>query len=161
MRIGIGYDAHRLVDGRPLVVGGVEIPSPRGLLGHSDADVLIHAVCDAVLGALGLGDIGKHFPDTDERFRGISSLVLLERVQAMASQRGFRCGNLDAVIIAQQPKMSPYIDRMRAAIARGLNVSPEAVSIKATTTEGLGFEGRAEGIAAQAVVLMVAEIEER
>jgi 2-C-methyl-D-erythritol 2,4-cyclodiphosphate synthase len=149
------------VDGRPLVVGGVEIPSPRGLLGHSDADVLIHAVCDAVLGALGLGDIGKHFPDTDERFRGISSLVLLERVQAMASQRGFRCGNLDAVIIAQQPKMSPYIDRMRAAIARGLNVSPEAVSIKATTTEGLGFEGRAEGIAAQAVVLMVAEIEER
>lgn len=158
MRIGVGYDAHRLVDGRPLIVGGVEIPSPRGLLGHSDADVLIHAVCDAVLGALGLGDIGRHFPDTDERFSGISSLVILERVQAMASQRGFRCGNLDAVIIAQQPKMSPHIDRMRAAIAGGLNISPDAVSIKATTTEGLGFEGRAEGIAAQAVVLMVANI---
>jgi len=155
MRIGLGYDAHRLVDNRPLVVGGVEIPHPQGLLGHSDADVLIHAVCDAVLGALGLGDIGRHFPDTDDPFRGISSRVILERVQALASQGGFRCGNLDAVIIAQQPHMAPYIDRMRAAIAEGLNISPDSVSIKATTTEGLGFEGRAEGIAAQAIVLML------
>jgi len=157
MKIGLGYDAHRLVDGRPLIVGGVEIAHPRGLLGHSDADVLVHAVCDAVLGALGLGDIGGLFPDTDERFRGISSLVPLARAQTLARHPGFRCGNLDAVIIAQQPKMAPYIDRMRAALARALNLAPDAVSIKATTTEGLGFEGRSEGIAAQAVVLMLKE----
>jgi len=154
MRIGIGYDAHRLAAGRPLVLGGVTIPHDRGLLGHSDADVLTHAVCDAVLGAIGMGDIGKHFPDTDSRFKGIASLRLLEEVRALAESAGFSCINVDAVVVAQQPRLAPFVKEMAANMARCLAIPSARVNVKATTTEGMGFEGTGEGISAQAVALM-------
>ncbi len=151
MRVGIGYDVHQLVEGRPLILGGVEVPYNMGLQGHSDADVLVHAVMDALLGAAGLGDIGMHFPDTDRQYHGISSLVLLNRVINLLSNRFWSLGNVDAVVIAQAPKLSPYIEQMRMNMAREMGVATELVSIKATTTEKLGFAGRGEGIAAQAV----------
>jgi 2-C-methyl-D-erythritol 2,4-cyclodiphosphate synthase len=154
MRIGHGYDVHRLVTGRKLVLGGVEIPNKLGLLGHSDADVLLHAICDAVLGALGEGDIGRHFPDTDPAYRGISSLKLLREVMALAEGRGYGIGNLDATIIAQRPRMAPHIRAMVENVAEACRCDIERVNIKATTTEELGFEGRGEGISAHAVVLL-------
>ncbi|MCP4717060.1 MAG: 2-C-methyl-D-erythritol 2,4-cyclodiphosphate synthase [Deltaproteobacteria bacterium] len=154
LKIGIGYDVHRLVAGRDLVLGGVLVPYEKGLLGHSDADVLLHAVCDAILGALGCGDIGRHFPDTDERYRGISSLKLLEKVQALAGERGYGCANVDAIVVAQQPKLAAYRDAMQENIARCLKVDSAVINVKATTTEGLGFEGRGEGISSKAVVLI-------
>jgi len=154
MRIGHGYDVHRLVEGRKLIMGGVEIPWESGLLGHSDADVLLHAISDAILGAIGEGDIGRHFPDTDPAFKGADSLELLEHVFSLARSRGYRLGNLDATIIAQRPKMAPHIPAMRANIARVLAVSAEQVNVKATTEEGLGFTGTGEGISAHAVVLL-------
>ncbi|MGC7871461.1 2-C-methyl-D-erythritol 2,4-cyclodiphosphate synthase [Desulfosporosinus sp. SYSU MS00001] len=155
IRVGIGYDVHALVEGRPLILGGVEIPYERGLLGHSDADVLIHALMDALLGALALGDIGSHFPDHDPRYAGISSLLLLERVVELIKGQGYRVGNIDSLIVAERPKLAPFIPRMRANLARALNVDLESVSVKATTTERLGFEGRSEGIGAQAIVNVV------
>jgi 2-C-methyl-D-erythritol 2,4-cyclodiphosphate synthase len=154
MRIGHGYDVHRLVEGRKLIMGGVDIPFEKGLLGHSDADVLLHAIADAILGAMALGDIGKHFPDTDPQFKGADSLRLLEHVGHLAGEKGYRVGNLDGTIIAQCPKMAPHIPAMRANIARVLRCSLEQVNVKATTTEGLGFCGIGEGIAAHAVALM-------
>jgi 2-C-methyl-D-erythritol 2,4-cyclodiphosphate synthase len=154
MRIGHGYDVHRLVEGRRLIMGGVDIPFEHGLLGYSDADVLLHAIADAILGSLALGDIGKHFPDTDPRFKGADSLKLLEHVGNLAREKGYGIGNLDATIIAQRPKMAPHIPAMRANIARVLCCEVERVNVKATTTEELGFAGRGEGIAAHAVVLM-------
>ena len=157
MRIGHGYDVHRLVSGRKLIMGGVDIPWDLGLLGHSDADVLLHAVADAILGAIGEGDIGKHFPDTDAAFKGADSLKLLSHVMELADSRGYRLGNLDATIIAQQPKMAPHIPTMRNNIASVLNAAIEQVNVKATTEEGLGFSGRGEGISAHAVVLMAAK----
>jgi 2-C-methyl-D-erythritol 2,4-cyclodiphosphate synthase len=156
MRIGHGYDVHRLVEGRNLIMGGVDIPWNLGLLGHSDADVLLHAIADAILGALGEGDIGRHFPDTDAAYKGADSLKLLSQVMRLAESRGYRLGNLDATIIAQQPKMAPHITTMRTNIASVLNTTMEQVNVKATTEEGLGFSGRGEGISAHAVVLMVA-----
>jgi 2-C-methyl-D-erythritol 2,4-cyclodiphosphate synthase len=155
MRIGHGFDVHRLVEGRRLVIGGVDIPYERGLLGHSDADVLLHAIADAVLGALGRGDIGHHFPDTDPAYKDADSAQLLAHVWALAEADGYRLGNLDATVLAQAPKLAPYIPRMRARIAALLKADVGQVNIKATTTEGLGFVGRREGIAAQAVVLLV------
>ena len=155
MRIGHGYDVHRLVADRKLIMGGVDIPWEKGLLGHSDADVLLHAIADAILGAIGEGDIGKHFPDTDQAYKGADSLKLLAHVIALADARGYRLGNLDATIIAQQPKMAPHIPAMRENIARVLNATIEQVNVKATTEEGLGFSGRGEGISAHAVVLML------
>ena len=157
MRIGHGYDVHRLVEGRKLIMGGVDIPWNLGLLGHSDADVLLHAIADAILGAIGEGDIGRHFPDTDAAYKGADSLKLLSHVMKLADSRGYRLGNLDATIIAQQPKMAPHIPAMRAHIATVLNVLIDQVNVKATTEEGLGFSGRGEGISAHAVVLMVAK----
>jgi len=154
MRIGTGFDVHRLVAGRPLVLGGVVIPWAKGLEGHSDADVLVHAVMDAMLGALALGDIGTHFPDHNPEYRGISSLKLLERVNRLAADRGYVTANLDTVVIAEQPKLAPYTTQMRGNISAVLGIAQDAVSIKATTTEGLGFCGRGEGIAAQAMVLL-------
>jgi 2-C-methyl-D-erythritol 2,4-cyclodiphosphate synthase len=154
MRIGHGYDVHRLVEGRKLILGGQEIDHPLGLLGHSDADVLTHAVMDALLGAAGLWDIGHAFPDTDPAYEGISSLVLLRRVMEMLEQSGYRVGNVDATILAQKPKLAPYIPAMRAALAREMNVPESRVNVKATTEEGLGFTGRQEGIAAHAVALL-------
>ena len=154
MRIGHGYDVHRLVDDRKLILGGVTIPCERGLLGHSDADVLLHAVCDAILGALGLGDIGRHFPDTDPAFKGIDSRKLLTRVIALASERGYRVGNLDSTVIAQAPKLAPHIPAMVANLAADCRVPEAQINVKATTTEQLGALGRGEGIAASAVVLM-------
>lgn len=154
MRIGHGFDVHRLMAERKLILGGIEIPYNLGLLGHSDADVLLHAVCDAILGALGAGDIGKHFPDSDPSYRGISSLKLLAQVTGLARERGFAIGNLDATIIAQRPKLAPYIRSMVESIAATCGVDPERVNVKATTTEQLGFEGRGEGISAHAVVLL-------
>lgn len=155
MRIGIGYDVHRLVEGRKLILGGVEIPHYRGLLGHSDADVLVHAVMDALLGAAGAGDIGKHFPDSDERYKGISSLRLLESVRKHLADKGYRVNNIDTVIVAQKPKLAPYLELMAVSIAETLETERERVNIKATTTEGLGFAGGEEGIAAQAVAMIV------
>jgi 2-C-methyl-D-erythritol 2,4-cyclodiphosphate synthase len=155
MRIGHGYDVHRLVEGRRLVMGGVDIPWDLGLLGHSDADVLLHAVADAILGAIGEGDIGKHFPDTDGAYKGADSLKLLSHVMKLADSRGYRLGNLDATIIAQQPKMAPHIPAMRNNLASVLNAAIEQVNVKATTEEGLGFSGRGEGISAHAVVLLL------
>jgi len=155
MRIGIGFDVHQWAAGRKCIIGGVEIPYAKGLLGHSDADVLYHAVADAVLGALGEGDIGRHFPDTDPRFEGADSGLLLAHVWVLARERGYRLGNMDATIIAQAPKMAPYLPQMRANLARLLEASQSQINIKATTTESLGFVGRGEGIAAQAVVLLV------
>ncbi len=154
MRVGIGFDVHRLVQGRSLVLGGVEIPYHLGLEGHSDADVLVHAVMDALLGAAGAGDIGRHFPDTGSRYRGASSLWLLRQVVALLDARYWAVSSVDAVIIAQAPKVAPYTEQMRQNLAREMHVAPEVVSIKATTTEGLGFTGRGEGIAAQAVACL-------
>jgi 2-C-methyl-D-erythritol 2,4-cyclodiphosphate synthase len=154
MRIGHGYDVHRLVAERRLILGGVDIPYPLGLLGHSDADVLLHAICDAILGALGAGDIGKHFPDSDPAYRGISSLKLLSEVMDLARKRGFAIANLDATVIAQRPKLAPHIRRMVENIAAACASDLEQINVKATTTEELGFEGRGEGISAHAVVLL-------
>jgi 2-C-methyl-D-erythritol 2,4-cyclodiphosphate synthase len=154
MRIGHGYDVHQLVTERKLILGGVDIPHHHGLLGHSDADVLLHAICDAILGALGQGDIGKHFPDSDPAYRGISSLKLLQQVMALARARGYRLGNLDATVIAQRPKLAPFIVRMVENIAAACATGIERVNVKATTTEQLGFEGRCEGISAHAVALL-------
>lgn len=153
-KIGIGYDVHKLVEERKLILGGVEIPYEKGLLGHSDADVLIHTIMDAILGALGKGDIGKHFPDNDMRYKDISSRVLLREVADFLAEEKFEIGNIDAVIIAQAPKMLSYIEQMKDNIAEDLKVSKERINIKATTTEWLGFEGRGEGISSQAVVLL-------
>ena len=154
MRIGMGYDVHRLVEDRKMIMGGVEIPFEKGLLGHSDADVLLHAIMDALLGAAALGDIGRHFPDTDEAYRGISSIRLLERVGELLEENLFFIENIDATIIAQMPKMRPYIEDMRQNIADALGISLSQVNVKATTEEGLGFTGAGEGIAAQAICLL-------
>ncbi|AAZ96957.1 2-C-methyl-D-erythritol 2,4-cyclodiphosphate synthase [Thiobacillus denitrificans ATCC 25259] len=154
MRVGHGYDVHVLVENRRLIIGGVEIPYERGLAGHSDADVLLHAICDALLGAVGLGDIGRHFPDTDAAFAGIDSRILLRRVAQQLKERAWQVGNVDATIIAQAPKMAPHIARMTAHIADDLGVAIDRVNVKATTTERLGFAGRGEGIAAEAVCLI-------
>ena len=153
-RVGNGYDVHRLVEGRSLIIGGVTIPYEKGLLGHSDADVLIHAVMDALLGAAAMGDIGKHFPDNDPQYEGISSLVLLEKTASLLAEGGWAVGNIDATIIAQKPKMAPHIEKMRLNIASVLNVGSDRINIKATTEEGLGFTGRSEGIASQAAALI-------
>ena len=154
MRIGMGYDVHQLTEQRKLVIGGVEIPYEKGLLGHSDADVQLHAVMDALLGAAALGDIGKHFPDTEDAYRGISSLKLLQRVGELLEEQCFFIENIDATIIAQAPKMRPYIDRMRENIAQALGIETGQVNVKATTEEGLGFTGSGEGISAQAVCML-------
>lgn len=154
MRIGHGYDVHKLVSGRKLYLGGVEIESDLGLLGHSDADVLLHAVCDALLGAAALGDIGKHFPDNDNRFKDISSLKLLEKTGRILSENGFKIINIDSTVIAQAPKISPFIEKMRENISKTLRVDISSVSVKATTEEGLGFTGSKQGIAAHAVCLI-------
>lgn len=158
MRIGHGYDVHALVPGRPLILGGVKIPHPKGLLGHSDADVLIHAVCDACLGAAGLGDIGRHFPDTDIQYKNIDSRILLRTVCVNLKQRQLRVENIDATLIAQAPKLMPHLPAMVRNIAMDLEVEPSQVNIKATTTEKLGYTGREEGIAAHAMVLLSAAI---
>jgi 2-C-methyl-D-erythritol 2,4-cyclodiphosphate synthase len=155
MRIGQGYDVHPLVEGRKLVLGGVTIPYERGLLGHSDADALLHAICDACLGAAGLGDIGRHFPDTDAQYKDADSRVLLRRVHDEIAKRGWRVENVDSTIVAQAPKLAPYIPTMVANIAADLGIEAARVNVKATTTEKLGFAGRQEGIAAYAVVLLV------
>jgi 2-C-methyl-D-erythritol 2,4-cyclodiphosphate synthase len=159
IRIGQGFDVHQLVEGRPCIIGGVTIPYEKGLLGHSDADVLLHSVADAVLGALGLGDIGKHFPDTDPAYEGADSVKLLEQVWSLAKERGYKLGNIDNTIIAQRPKMLPYIPQMVEVIARVLEADGlSQVNVKATTTEKLGFPGRGEGIAAQTVVCLVKDV---
>lgn len=154
MRVGTGYDVHRLVEDRELILGGVRIPYEKGLLGHSDADVLLHAIMDALLGAAAMGDIGKHFPDNDPTYEGISSLALLDKVGALLLEQGFLVENIDATIIAQAPKLRPYIDAMRENIARVLGLDADHVNVKATTEEGLGFTGRGEGISAQAICLL-------
>ena len=151
MRVGIGYDVHQLTRGRRLVLGGVYIPYEKGLLGHSDADVLVHAICDALLGAAGMGDIGRHFPDTDERYDGISSMILLGTVGRMLDDAGYRVVNVDAVIVAQKPRLVPFITDIVQNLAKTLGIDSARINVKATTTEGLGFAGRGEGIAAQAV----------
>ena len=153
-RVGFGMDVHRLVEGRALVLGGITIPSPVGLEGHSDADVLLHAISDALLGAAGLGDIGQHFPDTDPRFKGVASLSLLNRVGALLEQEGYRVVNIDSTVLLEKPKVAPYTNAMRSAIARTLGIQPDQISIKATTSEGLGEIGRGEGAAAYAVALV-------
>lgn len=158
MRIGMGYDVHKLVEGRKLIMGGVEIPYEKGLSGHSDADVLIHAIMDALLGAAALGDIGKHFPDTDPAYKGISSIKLLEHVGALLEENYFLIENIDATIIAQAPKMRPHIDAMREKIARALGIAIEQVNVKATTEEGLGFTGTGQGISSQAVCLLTTPV---
>lgn len=154
MRVGMGYDVHRLVEDRDLIIGGVKIPYEKGLLGHSDADVLLHAISDALLGAAALGDIGKHFPDTDPAYKGISSLLLLEKVGQLLEEKGFLIENIDATIIAQAPKMRPHIDTMRENIAKALGITVEQVNVKATTEEGLGFTGSGEGISSQAICML-------
>ncbi len=158
MRIGFGYDVHPLVEGRKLILGGVEIPFEKGLEGHSDADVLLHAICDGILGALGEGDIGMHFPNTDPRWKGISSLRILENVASKLPEKFFLVENLDSTVIAENPKIGPYIPRMAEQIARALRIAPEQVNIKATTSENLGFIGEGKGIAAYAVVLLKEDI---
>ncbi len=155
MRIGQGFDVHQLVTGRKLIIGGVEIPYEKGLLGHSDADVLLHAICDALLGAAALGDIGRHFADTDAKYKNMDSRILLREVARMVTSAGFRIGNVDATIIAQAPRMAPHIAKMVENIAADLGVAMNAVNVKATTTESLGYTGRGEGIAAQAVALLL------
>lgn len=162
MRIGMGYDVHKLTPDRDLILGGVKIPWEKGLLGHSDADVLIHAVMDALLGAAALGDIGQHFPDTDPAYKGISSMVLLEHVTELLKKNGFGITNIDATIIAQKPKMAPHIPKMRRNMAQAMGIQESMLNIKATTEEGLGFTGRGEGIASQAVCLLhtITELEE-
>lgn len=157
MRVGNGYDVHRLVEGRKLIIGGVEIDHPRGLLGHSDADVLIHAIIDALLGAAALGDIGRHFPDSDPSIEGIDSKIMLERINRLLLERNYRINNIDSIVVAQRPKLSPYIESMRQTIADVLDIPIERVSVKAKTEEGLGFTGSGEGIAAHAVVLLDGE----
>ncbi len=154
MRVGTGYDVHRLKEGLPLWIGGERIAHSHGLVGHSDADVLLHAICDALLGAAALGDIGKHFPDTDPQYKGISSLKLLTHVGKLIEKQGFNVGNIDSTIVAQRPKMAPHIQQMRQNIADALGIGIDQVSVKATTTEHLGFEGREEGISAQAVAVL-------
>ncbi len=154
MRIGMGYDVHKLVEDRKLIIGGVEIPYEKGLLGHSDADVLLHAIMDALLGAAALGDIGKHFPDTDEKYKGADSVKLLEKVGEMLAEQAFYIENIDATIIAQKPKMRPYIDTMRQNIANALQIDISQVNVKATTEEGLGFTGNGEGISSQAICML-------
>jgi len=154
MRIGNGYDVHKLVAGRRLILGGVDVPHTKGLLGHSDADVLLHALSDAILGAIGEGDIGRHFPDTDPAYKGADSIKLLRHVMALADAKGFRIGNVDTTIVAQRPKLASFIPQMRINIARALSTDEERVNVKATTTEELGFAGRGEGIAAYAVALL-------
>ena len=154
MRIGLGYDVHQLVESRKLWLGGIEITHAKGLLGHSDADVLLHAICDALLGAAALGDIGKHFPDTDPHYKGIDSKLLLRHCYELLKQEGYTVGNIDSIIVAQRPKVGPYIQQMRQTIAHILDVDISRISVKATTTEHLGFEGREEGISAHAVVLL-------
>ena len=154
MRVGMGYDVHKLTEGRDLILGGVNIPWEKGLLGHSDADVLIHAVMDALLGAAALGDIGKHFPDTDPAYKGISSIKLLVHVAGLLRENGYEVGNIDATVIAQKPKMAPHIPQMRRNMAEALGISESKLNIKATTEEGLGFTGRGEGIASQAICLL-------
>ena len=154
MRVGMGYDVHKLVEGRKLILGGVEIPHTLGLLGHSDADVLLHAIMDALLGAAALGDIGKHFPDTDPAYKGISSMKLLEHVGKLLEEKGYVIDNIDATIIAQKPKLRPYIEEMEQNIARVLGISKEQVNVKATTEEGLGFTGTEQGISSQAICML-------
>ena len=155
MRIGLGYDVHQLVPDRKLWLGGIEIPHNLGLLGHSDADVLLHAICDALLGAAALGDIGKHFPDNDPKYKNIDSKLLLRRCNELLLENGYRVGNIDSIIVAQKPKVGPYIPQMRECIASILGIEPGQVSVKATTTEHLGFEGREEGISAHAIALLL------
>lgn len=159
MRIGMGYDVHRLVQDRDCIIGGVKLPYEKGLLGHSDADVLVHAVMDALLGAAALGDIGKHFPDTDPAYRGISSIKLLEKVGELLAENSFLIENIDATIIAQAPKMRPYIDTMRENIAAALGIGAGQVNVKATTEEGLGFTGSGEGISSQAICMLTSPFE--
>lgn len=154
-RIGFGYDVHRLVEGRPLILGGVEIPSPKGLDGHSDADVVLHALADAMLGAAALGDIGRHFPNTDPRFGGISSLILLGHVSDLIRKHRLAVVNVDITLLLEAPKIAPHVERMRGTIARALDIAPEQVSVKATTGEGMGFVGTGEGAAAYAAVLLM------
>ena len=158
MRIGMGYDVHKLVEGRKMIIGGVEIPYEKGLLGHSDADVLLHAIMDALLGAAALGDIGKHFPDTDPAYKGISSMDLLVQVGKLLEENLFFIENIDATIIAQAPKMRPHIDTMRANIAKALSIDVRQVNVKATTEEGLGFTGTGEGISSQAICLLTSPV---
>jgi len=155
MRVGLGYDVHKLVEGRKLIMGGVEIPHTHGLLGHSDADVLVHAIMDSMLGALALGDIGKHFPDNDEKYKGADSIKLLEFVNNLIVEKGYTIGNIDSTIIAQSPKMAPHIEAMRNNIAKATNTDVSRINVKATTEEGLGFTGAKEGIAAQSICLLV------
>lgn len=155
MRIGTGYDVHRLQEGLELWIGGVKIDHTHGLVGHSDADVLLHAICDSLLGAAALGDIGKHFPDTDPKYKGISSVKLLKHVGQLLKENGYTVGNIDSTIVAQRPKLAPYIPQMRQVIAESLGIGVDQVSVKATTTERLGFEGREEGISSQAVAMIV------
>jgi len=154
MRVGLGYDIHKLVSGRKLVLGGVTIPFDKGLIGHSDADVLVHAVCDALLGAANLGDIGMHFPDTDPTFKGISSIKLLAKTHRMIKNNGFKTINIDSVIFSEAPKISPFRDEMRKNIARAIEIDPDCINVKATTTEGLGIIGKGEGIGAMCVALI-------
>ena len=154
MRIGHGYDVHRLVEGRKLILGGVEIPYEKGLLGHSDADVLTHSVADSILGALAMGDIGKHFPDNDEKYKGADSIMLLKEVCRMMKEKGYKIGNIDATVIAQKPKMKDYIGKMRENIAKDCKIDIDAVNVKATTEEGLGFTGQLQGISAHAVCII-------
>lgn len=161
IRIGIGYDVHKFVSGRKLILGGIEIPSEAGLEGHSDADVLLHSICDALLGAASLGDIGKHFPNTDERFKDISSLILLEKVNELITSNNYLIGNIDSTILAEKPKLLPYIDIMRVKIATTLKINLDQISIKATTNEKMGFVGRQEGIAAISVALLYRQKDEQ
>lgn len=154
MRVGIGYDVHQLIAGRKLWLGGVEVPHSKGLLGHSDADVLIHAICDALLGAAALGDIGKHFPDKDPQYKDIDSKILLRKCGELLEKKGYYIINIDSIVVAQQPKVGPFIPQMRQVMADILNIDIDQISVKATTTERLGFEGREEGISSQAIVLI-------
>ena len=154
MRAGIGYDAHKLVEGRDLILGGVNVPFGRGLLGHSDADVLIHSICDALLGAAGEGDLGRHFPDSDPEFKGISSLLLLKNVKDLLGQKGYEVSNLDVTVVCQRPKLSPYIDEMIQNVSRAVETPLAFVNIKATTTEGMGFTGNEEGIASYCIAMI-------
>jgi 2-C-methyl-D-erythritol 2,4-cyclodiphosphate synthase len=155
MRIGFGFDVHQLQEGRDFWLGGIKIPAQKGILGHSDADVLLHAICDAILGSLALGDIGKHFPDTDNCFKGIDSKILLQKVMKLIATKGYKIGNIDTTVVCQNPKIMPYADEMRACIALICNITIDDISIKATTNETMGFIGREEGIVAYAVVLLV------
>ncbi len=154
MRIGFGYDVHPLVPGRPLILGGVAIPYERGLEGYSDADVVVHALCDALLGALALGDLGQHFPSTDARWRGVSSLVLLQHVMTLVAEQHYRLGNADVTVVAQRPRLAPYVPQMRQTLSESMGSAPDCLSVKATTTDGLGFTGQEAGIAAYAVCVV-------